>query len=65
MTILVGKTLEGNKFHQRYINGTQILVQQNRFGLWHGYVKQVWKCTFTCEQQAIEWVQNYAMAEVC
>jgi hypothetical protein len=53
-----------NKFHQRTINGCQILVQVNRLGQWHGYVGQIVKASFANEKDAIGWLANYPMAEV-
>ena len=59
-----GKTVDDFKFHERYINGTQILVQQNRHGVWNGYVGQVFKSYFESEEMAILWLKEYPMADV-
>lgn len=53
-----------NKFHERTINGCQILVQVNVNGEWHGYVGQIYRLSFDNESKAIDWLNNYPMAEV-
>jgi hypothetical protein len=53
-----------DEFHERYINGTQILVQRNKLGEWFGYVAQISKERFESEEKAVEWMKNYPMADV-
>lgn len=64
ITITTGTTDEGCKFHERFINNTQILVQQNRFGIWFGYVKQNRSKQFKSEKIALKWLENYPLADV-
>lgn len=59
-----GKTVDGCKFHERYINAAQILVQANRHGQWCGYVSQIFKSFFESEEQAIAWLREFPMAGV-
>jgi hypothetical protein len=53
-----------NPYHTRELNGTHVLVQRNRHGIWHGYVACIWKGAFTHEAAAIEWLVKYPMADV-
>lgn len=60
-----GKTVDECKFHERFINATQILVQENRRNHWCGYVGQVFKSFFESEEQALAWLREFPMADVC
>lgn len=57
-----GKTEDGNPYHQRYINATQVLAQRNRAGVWCGYVGQLFKTDFTDENAAIDWLVSFPLA---
>lgn len=59
-----GKTVDNYKFYERYINASQILVQQTRGGGWCGYVSQVFKSYFESEEQAMLWLKEFPMSSV-
>lgn len=62
-SVLTGKTPIGDPFHERRINGVQILAQRNRRGEWHGYVSGMHKTMFASEKEGFDWVLNYPMSE--
>ena len=57
--IFIGHTGNNDKFYERYSGKTHVLAQQNRLGAWHGYINQILKTSFSCEQDAAEWVKNW------
>lgn len=59
-----GTTADGQPYHERRINGEQVLIQRNRLGIWWCYVCQVSKSYFESEQQAIDWLTEYPLSDL-
>lgn len=55
---LSGLTTDKDKFHQKTIDGVKYLIQQNRLDEWHGYINQIWCCSFISEVNALKWFHS-------